>query len=789
NNFGPTNVIIQECYLNFNQQTNLVSNIQSDITAHNNAWPSVLGPIVYDTLKNSSGEIFCHTWIKNLWDYSGNRGFQSDSIIWFDTLSGNLQPALDAIPAYWTLYVPNRNYTGNYEVRNSFYLKPEKNVHISNLHILNTSSVILIDNDLYISDSLILHNGSYFYTGLQAVELADTARIIEPEYNVLQGVVRTYQNLAGNPDTNDFCGLGMTLIASISQPFPANNVILIRTTGIENKYSSKQLLRSYDVFAHRSCGWDAELIFKYDSSEKAMIQNDSNLKLIKSYDDGIKWLLPGGIMNTLAHNCILSNVGNIGGLWSFADSTGAVTSADIFLNSDIMDVSCYGGKDGEIKLTVSGGKEPYSLNWSTSDTLNNVDSLASGFYWVYATDSFGCSIADTIFVDQPDPIVVGKLIKDVKCYGNSNGQAQLTVTGGIPPYHINWWNGDTSSVLKNVKAGFYSFLCTDKNGCAQEDSVEIGSPSEIRLGFAVLPPSCFGFSNGKITTNISGGTPPYSIFWNHGGSDTILQNLKSGTFYLSMIDSQSCMHSDSVFLPQPAILSFSRSVENLKCFGDNNGKISLQAIGGTPPYTVIWNDFDTQLVRNDLVAGMFSFTIRDSNLCSIKDSSELVQPDKLSMQFILINDTNNKAIGSAEALVQGGILPYSYLWDDFASQKTAKATGLSAGIYTLVVSDSNLCKADSSVEIVNIKNDAIEKNELNYLRLYPNPCKSWFEISSQFKVDFIQMFSPDGKMIEEFRPASNMFRIDTKDYRPGVYILQLFCNNKLYNVRLLKVNN
>src|SRR5207253_1246988 len=121
-------------------------------------------------------------------------------------------------------------------------------------------------------------------------------------------------------------------------------------------------------------------------------------------------------------------------------------------------ISCFGGNNGAIDLSVAGGTPPYSYNWSNSATTQDLSNLSAGNYTVTATDANGCTILNSaISITQPAAALDASAgsTTNVSCYGGNNGSINLTVSGGTSPYSYNWSNGATTQNTNSLSAGTY----------------------------------------------------------------------------------------------------------------------------------------------------------------------------------------------------------------------------------------------------------------------------------------------------------------------------------------------
>lgn len=138
-------------------------------------------------------------------------------------------------------------------------------------------------------------------------------------------------------------------------------------------------------------------------------------------------------------------------------------------------VSCYGGNDGTINLTVSGGQPGYTYLWSNGYTGQDPSGLKAGIYTVLVTDSLGCTKSLDVEITQPDELVItiDSIVPESEPEAG-DGAIYITVTGGIPSYIYTWTGSIPTQDLINQSAGLYTIEVVDQNGCtATIEDIEI----------------------------------------------------------------------------------------------------------------------------------------------------------------------------------------------------------------------------------------------------------------------------------------------------------------------------
>jgi methionine-rich copper-binding protein CopC len=204
--------------------------------------------------------------------------------------------------------------------------------------------------------------------------------------------------------------------------------------------------------------------------------------------------------------------------------------------------------------------------------------------------------------------------------------------------------------------------------------------------------SCNGGTNGAINLTPTGGVAPYTFLWSPGGQTTEDRTgLAAGTYTVTITDATGATGTVSATVTQPTALTASTSQTNIACNGGATGVASVSPIGGTSPYTFRWSTGATTQTITGLAAGSYSVVITDANGCAIGRSFIITEPSALTATTSQTNVTTNGGNnGSATITVSGGTPGYTYSWSPNVST-TATASNLSAGTYTVTVTDANSC--------------------------------------------------------------------------------------------------
>lgn len=376
-------------------------------------------------------------------------------------------------------------------------------------------------------------------------------------------------------------------------------------------------------------------------------------------------------------------------------------------NANVTQATC-GACNGEIVLTPTGGDGgPYTYSWAPSVSTNDTATgLCAGIYTVTITDGAGCETVESIPVSNIDGPVISVSGTDATCDGTCDGSATVSVTGGTSPFTILWDDpsAQTDSTATGLCAGTYNVTVTDANGCESTAQVQIDDPDPISLSLQlVVDATCPGACDGSATVIASGGTLPFTYSWSpSGGNASTATGLCAGTYTVTVTDANGCQEQQTVVVGEPAPIVINTSTLDASCNGLCDGEAYAEATGGTGAFTYQWNDpastaSDTVVA---LCAGTYTVVVTDAAGC--QDSTDVVinEPDPIDVNISVTSTTcNGDCDGTAIAVATGGNAPYTYQWNDPNSTMNDTVTGLCAGIYSIVVTDSLGCEGTSSAVI------------------------------------------------------------------------------------------
>jgi len=398
------------------------------------------------------------------------------------------------------------------------------------------------------------------------------------------------------------------------------------------------------------------------------------------------------------------------------DEAVVITQPDeltISLEGEITDVICYGDSNGAISISVSGGTGKYGFTWTkdgeafTPKDNYNLSALAAGIYSVVVTDENGCSAElSGIVVASPEAALAcsTEMTKPVTEYGQSNGEATVTATGGWGDYTYIWSNGQTTTTATGLEAGTYTVTVTDSRGCETTCEVTITGPDQLVCSIEMdSPVVCYGGADGKATVTVTGGVTPYTYAWDNGETGATATGLDAGTHTVTVTDASGAQSTCEVIITQPesALQLTAEALNVVTCYDGSDGQATAEATGGWGNYTYSWSNGQTTATATGLEAGVYTVIVTDAQGCEDTREVEIAGPATALecsaevVSHVTIADANN---GEAVVFANGGWGDYTYHWSN--GQATANAMGLAPGTYTVTVTDAQGCETQCSVTIL-----------------------------------------------------------------------------------------
>jgi len=293
-----------------------------------------------------------------------------------------------------------------------------------------------------------------------------------------------------------------------------------------------------------------------------------------------------------------------------------------FQNSvTVTDVTCFGGSDGVVTVTSSGGHPnyTYSADGVNYSPTNSVPGLPAGSGFVFAQSGANSGCAETIPVSIAQPTQITSSITGTNPTSCTvgNGTADLTVNGGTPPYTYLWSTGSTIQDPTNLIAGNNTVTITDANQCTATASITLGNPPGITVAISNgTDVSCNGGNDGSANLTVNGALAPITYSWSSGSTQQNATNLVAGANTVTVTDANNCTAQASVILNEPTPI-FPNAYSNfVSAPGQCDGSGFANPSGGTPPYTYSWDNGQTSQLATGLCQGSHNVVVTDANGCT-----------------------------------------------------------------------------------------------------------------------------------------------------------------------------
>jgi hypothetical protein len=412
------------------------------------------------------------------------------------------------------------------------------------------------------------------------------------------------------------------------------------------------------------------------------------------------------------------------------------------------------GTDGSIDLEVSGATPPYTYEWSTAATTEDLTDLTAGAYQLTVSDAQGCEAETYVDVFPADfctetvyqaenAYFVGPYVKNNRPnytgtgflqfpaemgdtvlfaielaesgihqfqlryslkWGN-NKKLQLSIDGVVQDTLVfgntgDWSAFDLKPFYYDLPAGSHSVLFVTLDASSQPwmDALSVCSfqPDPLSGNFEKSHVSCHGENDGALTVIASGGAGELTYQWSTGDTEANIDQLTAGTYMLTITDELGSSIVGSTSISEPEPLTINTLSLPVSCYGGSDGMGYAQPAGGTAPYTYNWSNGSDSMMAFELSAGFWAVTVTDANQCVLIDNQvEVQEPVAISASNIRTPSLNSE--GSIDLTPSGGMPGYSFSWSN--GPVTEDLDGLSPGDYTVTITDANNCQYEETMTI------------------------------------------------------------------------------------------
>ena len=440
------------------------------------------------------------------------------------------------------------------------------------------------------------------------------------------------------------------------------------------------------------------------------------------------------------------------GMYSYGETQDyTIEIAGLIDSIDVTNISCNGANDGIIEV-VPHATAPSSLEYSISGMLGPFQSspIFTGLFpgagydvWVRdpATGELEEYNANTIYLTEPNALNFTQSVtsnyngSQISCFGATDGEITVSVSGGISPFDYSVNNGATfiatsssPHTITGLSDGAYDIYVQDASGCTSgPNTIVITEPNLVTTNTTVTSNyngqdiSCAGASDGQITMTGIGGTTPYMFDFDNAGlsANATINNLSAGTYDVVIEDANGCTNTilGAVTLTDPSVLTFggvsvtsNYNGEDISCYGASDGIIEITVSGGTSnggDYTYLLDNVSfgmgpSPYTVTNLSDNTYGVVVQDDNGCTtVSAPITLTEPQLLSISNSYISagiSCNGFSDGEITIDAQGGTGAYQYSVDNGLSYVSSSVFGsLSDNSYVCYVMDDNGCTAGPSI--------------------------------------------------------------------------------------------
>lgn len=344
---------------------------------------------------------------------------------------------------------------------------------------------------------------------------------------------------------------------------------------------------------------------------------------------------------------------------------------------------------GTATAAPTGGAGGYVFMWSNGATTSSISGLCAGSYYVVIQDANQDTASFSFTITNPcSNLVVTPSVTNCTP-GNCDGTIQIIVTGGSGPYSFSVGGGPQTgqSLISNLCPGIYMVTVVDANGCSATATATVTDPSLSTITPNLTTVDALGGNcSGSAGVAPTGGSGTYSYLWSTGATTSSINLLCIGNYSVTIYDAtDSVTVSFNIFDP---CIGFTGNYSNTPASGPGicDGSVTFTPIGGTPPYSYIWNTGVTTQSMSNLCSGNYTAQCVDANGCITTQIFVVTNTGTISINLTTADDLTGNCSGSASVSPTGGSGVYNYQWN--TGSTGSSISNLCTGTYSVTVWDS-----------------------------------------------------------------------------------------------------
>ena len=376
---------------------------------------------------------------------------------------------------------------------------------------------------------------------------------------------------------------------------------------------------------------------------------------------------------------------------------------------DLVDINCSGQATGRIEFSITGGISPFDMMIrDAQDSLidmEDMETLRAGSYTLFVSDRFNCADQMDFDIMELQPITVNAMSSNASCNFDPNGRIELDIAGGSGIYDIAWSRGYVGATLTQIAGGMYTYTVTDDRGCSVTDAIMIEDELFVEFSLTSQDLGCSNIDDGAINITEVTGTIQ-SIDWMHGATGMILTDLAADQYCATIVFEGGCTIDTCVTIISPIPVSTGVQVADNICFGESDGRITLDISEGVGPYEVQVNGdvFTTNnlITIDSLAADSYEVTITDARGCGDNLQVEVGAAEEFQVTDQIVNNNcKGDVAGSINLSISGVGAVTDVIWDspDQVVRNGASISGLPTGDYQALIITAAGCSFNYTATI------------------------------------------------------------------------------------------
>jgi gliding motility-associated-like protein len=342
----------------------------------------------------------------------------------------------------------------------------------------------------------------------------------------------------------------------------------------------------------------------------------------------------------------------------------------------------------------------YTVNYTVPSGVGNLFTLRFNSVSAAGGNPALGNFLDAISVNLPSSINLSFTSTPTSCSGSNNGTAEVSASNGATPYTYTWTptNQHTNSIT-GLAPGIYTVNVAESNGCTKSGTVQVLQGSVLSTTMVSQNETCLGANDGSVSVLVPGSSSAYSYTWTPGSAHTqSVSSLSPGVYSVQVVGAAGCTATNTVIVGQGISLSTSVTSQSISCFGANDGVASVTVtVAGN--YTYTWSPGGASTASvSGLPAGIYTVQTASSTGCLGTNTVAIIEGPQMTFS---INSQSTTCFGVNDGMAQitvtgGGTAPFSYTWMP-SGGNLFSATGLTAGVYTVISKSANNCIVSSTV--------------------------------------------------------------------------------------------